>query len=227
MALHLSRYLIKLRLLPACHTFLRFYLSLLKVEVIGEEPAYEQFKKHGRIIVPVWHQRLLPALAYVTRFKHFNPIVMISRSRDGELIADMAQRLGLVPVRGSSSRGGAEAFMTLVKELERNPAVVHIVDGPGGPKGVVKPGLIRMANLSGAAIFPITISADRAWIAGSWDRFLVPKPFSKVTIQWEEPFFVPRDADPEKLEDLRKDIENRLIESYAEADLKAGWKAPL
>ncbi len=227
MALHLSRYLIKLRLLPVCHIFLRLYLSLLRLEILGEEPAYERFKKHGRIIVPVWHQRLLPALAYVTRFKDFNPIVMISRSRDGELIADMAHRLGLVPVRGSSSRGGVEAFMTLVKELERNPAVIHIVDGPRGPKSVVKPGLIRMAHLSGAAIFPVTISTDRAWVAGSWDRFLVPKPFSKVTIQWEEPFFVPADADPEALEDLRKNIEIRLIESYAKADLKAGWEAPL
>jgi len=227
LALHLSRYLIKLRLLPVCHIFLRLYLSLLRLEILGEEPAYERFKKHGRIIVPVWHQRLLPALAYVTRFKDFNPIVMISRSRDGELIADMAHRLGLVPVRGSSSRGGAGAFMTLVKELERNPAVIHIVDGPTGPKSVVKPGLIRMAHLSGAAIFPVTISADRAWVAGSWDRFLVPKPFSKVTIQWEEPFFVPTDADPEALEDLRKNIEIRLIESHAKADLKAGWEAPL
>ena len=227
MALHLSRYLIKLRLLPVCHIFLRLYLSLLRLEILGEEPAYERFKKHGRIIVPVWHQRLLPALAYVTRFKDFNPIVMISRSRDGELIADMAHRLGLVPVRGSSSRGGAEAFMTLVKELERNPAVIHIVDGPRGPKSVVKPGLIRMAHLSGAAIFPVTISTDRAWVAGSWDRFLVPKPFSKVTIQWEELFFVPTDADPEALEDLRKNIEIRLIKSYAKADLKAGWEAPL
>lgn len=227
MALHLSRYLIKFRLLPVCSIFLRTYLSLLRLEILGEEEAWERFKKHGRIIVPVWHQRLLPALAYVTRFRDFNPIVMISRSRDGELIADMAERLGLVPVRGSSSRGGAEAFMTIVKELERNPAAVHIVDGPRGPKGVVKPGLIRMAHLSGAAIFPITVSADRAWIAGSWDRFLVPKPFSKVTIRWEEPFFVPTDVDPEQLEDFRKDIENRLSESYAEADLKAGWKSPL
>ena len=227
MALHLSRYLIKWRLLPACHAFLRLYLSLLRLEIKGEESAYEEFVKHGRVIVPVWHQRLLPALAYVTRCRHFNPIVMISRSRDGELIADMARRLGLVPVRGSSSRGGTEAFMTIIRELERNPAVIHIVDGPRGPKGVVKPGLIRMAQLSGAAIFPVTISADRAWIAGSWDRFLVPKPFSRVTIRWESPFFVPGDAGPEKLEALRKDVENRLIASYAEADLKAGWEAPL
>ena len=227
MALHLSRYLITLRLLPVCHIFLRLYLSLLRLEILGEEAAYERFKKHGRIIVPVWHQRLLPALAYVTRFRDFNPIVMISRSRDGELIANMARRLGLIPVRGSSSRGGAEAFMTIVRELEKHPAAIHIVDGPRGPKSVIKPGLIRMAHLSGAAIFPITVSADRAWVAGSWDRFLVPKPFSKVTIQWEEPFFVPADADSKALEDLRKNLETRLIESYAKADLKAGWEAPL
>jgi lysophospholipid acyltransferase (LPLAT)-like uncharacterized protein len=84
-----------------------------------------------------------------------------------------------------------------------------------------------MANLSGAAIFPITVSADRAWIAGSWDRFLVPKPFSRVTIRWEEPFLVPADAGPETMKELRKDIEKRLVSSYAEADLAAGWDSPL
>ena len=227
MALHVSRYLLKLRLMPICHYFLRFYLSLLKLEVAGEEPAYTQFRKYGRVIVPLWHQRLLPALAYVTRFSHFNPIVMISRSRDGELIAEIAQRLGLVPVRGSSSRGGVEAFMTIVKELKKNPAVVHIVDGPRGPKGVVKPGLIRLAQLSGAPILPVIVSAENAWIAGSWDRFLVPKPFSRVTIRWEEAVTVPPDAGPEESEALRKNIENRLTAAYAEADLKLGWKKPL
>lgn len=227
MALHVSRYLLKFPLMPMCHYFLRFYLSLLRLEVAGEEDAYAQFRRHGRVIVPLWHQRLLPALAYVTKFTQFSPIVMISRSRDGELIARIAKRLGLVPVRGSSSRGGAEAFMTIVNALKENPVVVHIVDGPRGPKGVVKPGLIRMAQLSGAAILPVILSAEKAWIAGSWDRFLVPKPFSRVAIRWEQPVSVPRDAGAEGLEALRKDIENRLITAYAEADLKLGWKKPL
>jgi lysophospholipid acyltransferase (LPLAT)-like uncharacterized protein len=152
---------------------------------------------------------------------------MISQSRDGEFIADIAQRLGLFPVRGSSSRGGAEALKTIVRKLEENPMVGHIVDGPRGPKGKVKPGLIRMAQLSGAVVLPLILSVDKAWIAGSWDRFLIPKPFSRVTVRWEEPFSVPRKIDPEEFDSFREQIEEKLTQAHAEADLRSGWKTPL
>jgi lysophospholipid acyltransferase (LPLAT)-like uncharacterized protein len=91
----------------------------------------------------------------------------------------------------------------------------------------VKPGLIAMAQVSGAAIFPIIVSADRAWVMGSWDHFLVPKPFSKVTIKWGKPFLVPRRLPKDQSEALRQDIEKSLQEAYAEADLDSGWKTPL
>jgi lysophospholipid acyltransferase (LPLAT)-like uncharacterized protein len=227
LALHLSQHMIRWRLVPVCYIFLRTYMPLLRLKIIGEKTAYDQLKEHGRIIVPVWHQRLFPALAYVRRFREFRPIVMISQSRDGEFIADIAQRLGLVPVRGSSSRGGTEALKTIVSKLEEHPAVGHVVDGPRGPKGKVKPGLIRIAQLSGAVILPLILSVDRAWIAGSWDRFLIPKPFSRVTARWEEPFSVPRKADLEELDVYRREIEDRLIRAHAEADLGSGWKTPL
>jgi len=227
LALHLSKNIIRWRLTPVCYFFLRTYLPLLRLKVVGKETAYDLIKKHGRIIIPIWHQRLFPALAFACRLRDFHPIVMISQSRDGEFIADIAQRLGLVPVRGSSSRGGAEALKTIVRKLDENPVVGHIVDGPRGPKGKVKPGLIRMAQLSGAVVLPLILSVDKAWIAGSWDRFLIPKPFSRVTVRWEEPFSVPRKTDPEEFDALRRLIEERLIRAHAEADLGSGWKIPL
>jgi len=210
-----------------CYYFLRCYLYLLRIRVVGEEIALGCLADYGRLIVPVWHQRFLPALAYVTKFRHFEPIVMISQSRDGELAARLAKRLGLVPVRGSSTRGGTTALVGTLKALEKNPAVIHIVDGPTGPKGIVKPGLITMAQVSGAVILPAIVSANKAWIIGSWDEFLVPKPFSEVTIEWGQPFVVPRDIDPARFEELRKEIEQSLSEGYAEADLSSGWKHPL
>ncbi|MBW1774467.1 MAG: lysophospholipid acyltransferase family protein [Deltaproteobacteria bacterium] len=182
---------------------------------------------YGRLIVAVWHQRFLPALAYVMKFRHFEPIVMISQSKDGELAARLAKRLGLVPVRGSSTRGGTTALVAILKALEKNPAVIHIVDGPKGPKGIVKPGLISMAQVSGAIILPLIVSVNKAWIIGSWDEFLIPKPFSEVTIEWGQPFVVPRDINPARFEELRKEIEKSLAEEYAEADLCSGWKHPL
>jgi lysophospholipid acyltransferase (LPLAT)-like uncharacterized protein len=206
---------------------LRLYLSFLRVKVVGEEAAHKQFSKYGRVIAAVFHQRFLPALAYVTKFRNFKPIVMISQSSDGELIASLASRLGLVPVRGSSTRGGRDALMAILRALKKNPGVIHIVDGPTGPKGVVKPGLMAMAQVTGAPIFPVIISAEKAWVMRSWDRFLVPKPFSKVTIRWGDPFPVPRGTRPDQLEELRKQVESLMLEAHAEADLKSGWRRPL
>jgi len=221
------RHAILYRLIPLVYYLLRFYLSFLRVRVIGEEIALGCLSDYGGVVVAVWHQRFLPALAYVTKFRHFKPIVMISQSKDGELAARLAERLGLVPVRGSSSRGGTTALVAVTKALKNKQFVIHIVDGPKGPKGVVKPGLISMAQVSGAAVLPVIVSAKKAWIAGSWDRFLIPKPFSEVTIEWGQPFVVPRDLDPVEHEELRREIEQSLTEGYAEADLSSGWKHPL
>ncbi len=227
MGIRLSHRLLTYRLVPLFYHILRFYVSLLRIRVVGEEIALGSLTDYGRVIVAVWHQRILLGLAYVAKFRNFEPLIMISRSRDGDLGARLAERLGLVPVRGSSSRGGDTALAAILTALKKNPAVIHIVDGPQGPKGVVKPGLITMAQLSGAAILPIIVSARKAWILGNWDRFLVPKPFSEVTIEWGQPLVVPRDLDSSGNEELRMEIEQRLWEGYAEADLRYGWKHPL
>lgn len=223
----IAQHVLRYRLVPLCYYLLRLYLSFLRIRVVGEEAAHKHFLKYGRVIAAVWHQRFLPALGYVTKFRSFKPLVMISQSSDGELIASLVSRLGLVPVRGSSTRGGREALMDLLRAIKKNPGVIHIVDGPTGPKGVVKPGLMAMAQVTGAAILPIIVSADKAWVMKSWDRFLVPKPFSTVTIRWGDPFVVPRGTRPEQLEDLRRQVESAMKKSHAEADLNSGWPQPL
>ncbi len=227
MASQLPRIILKYHLVPVCYILLRVYLSLLRIKIVGEKEALQQLARHGRVVVALWHQRLLPSLAYAAKFRNMKLTVMISQSRDGELIAGMARRLGLVTVRGSSSRGGREAFVEILEGLKENPAVVHIVDGPRGPKGVIKPGLVRIAQLSGSVILPIIVSADRAWIMRSWDRFLVPKPFSKITIRWGKPFFLSHDMNRVQLETARKEIEDTMKKIYAEADLESGWTKPL
>ena len=204
MAFRVSNNILNHGFIPCAYYFLRLYVSLLRVRVIGEEAALDHLAKGGRIIAALWHQRFLGAVAYVTKFRRLNPCVMISQSRDGDLIAPIALRLGLEPVRGSGSKDGKKALSAIVEALKEKPAAVHVVDGPRGPKGEVKPGLIRMAQISGATIFPIFISAEKAWLARSWDRFLVPKPFSRVTIRWGQPFLVPKEKSMKSFENLRK-----------------------
>ena len=227
MAIHTYQYLIINFFIPLGYYLLRFYLFTLRVQVIGEEIALGSLADHERMIVAIWHQRLLPGLAYVIKFKHFRPVVMISQSKDGELAARLAERLGLIPVRGSSSKGGTVALAAVLEGLKNNLVAIHLVDGPRGPREVVKPGLISMAQISGGVILPIIVTAEKAWMTKSWDRFLIPKPFSKVTIEWGQPFVVPRNLDPDSSEELRGAIQNNLCEGHAEADQNAGWGHPI
>ena len=214
-------------LVPLAYMVTRVYLSSIRLKVVNEDALRKHLEKGRKAIGCFWHQRFFGALGYAKRFSIFSPSVMISNSRDGEIIAQVALRLGFRPIRGSSSRGGKEALAAIVQDLTKNTCVAHAVDGPRGPKGMVKAGLIRMAQLSRAAIFQIHISVDRAWIMNSWDRFLIPKPFSRILIRWEDPIFVPEELDSDAFEGIRSDIENRMTRGHAKDDLGWGWKRPL
>ena len=176
--------LFKIFLAPLAYFLLRLYLSLIQVRTLHED-ALLQFLQTGRkVVAAVWHQRFLGVLGYVTKFRFLSLSVMISKSRDGDWIAPVAKWLGLRPVRRSCNRGGKEALAVMVQDLAQHQAAVHIVDGPKGPKAVIKAGLIRLAQLSKAAIVPTYISVDHAWVTRSWDRFLIPKPFSRILIRF-------------------------------------------
>jgi len=208
---------------PAAYVAIRFYLSFMRIRVDREHLLFNHLQQGGKVIVAFWHQRFFGAIGYVKKFSVLAPSVIISKSRDGELISRAAIRLGIRPVRGSSSRGGKEALAAMVADLSLHPAAIHAVDGPRGPKGTVKAGVIRMAQLSQAAIFPLYISAERAWVTRSWDRFLIPKPFSRILIRWDDPIFIPTTITPESFEAVRLDLENRLIRGHAADDLNWGW----
>jgi lysophospholipid acyltransferase (LPLAT)-like uncharacterized protein len=115
----------------------------------------------------------------------------------------------------------------MVQDLAQHQAALHIVDGPRGPKAGVKAGLIRLAQLSKAAIVPVYISVDRAWVARSWDRFLIPKPFSRVLVRFGEPIDVPEQIDSETFEALRRKVEKKMIDGHAQDDLNFDWEKPL
>ena len=127
--------------------------------------------------------------------------------------------LGWQPVRGSSSKGGSDGLQQLKALSQKGYRIGHIVDGPTGPFGVVKPGLLRIAQVSGVAIVPTITSSDRRWTFRSWDRFMVPKPFSRVIIRFGEPVYVPSDLDEDGFEKVRVLVEQRMEELYEDTDL--------
>jgi hypothetical protein len=224
---HLSRFAIKFGLIPFAYYLIRIYFSSIRIRTINEDLVINRFKSDQKVIGAIWHQRIILALGYAKRFRAYKPSVMISQSRDGDMIADVYSRFNFRPVRGSSSRGGREALAAIIADLSENPFAVHVLDGPRGPKGVVKPGMVVMAQLSGVPIFPAYLSVNRAWVLNSWDRTLIPKPFSTIFVRWGDPVIVPAHLDDETFERTRKQIEDYIREDQVRQDRENGWAFPL
>ena len=166
------------------YRLIRAYSWTFRIKVENEDDWLTHLKNGGTVLICIWHQQFFPAIRYFKKYQKYNPSLMISRSRDGEIIAGVAKRTGWHPVRGSSSRGGSEALHGMIDRLKASRLSGHVVDGPRGPAGIVKSGVIRMAHTTGAMIVPFYTSADRAWYMNSWDKFVLPKPFAKVTLRF-------------------------------------------
>jgi lysophospholipid acyltransferase (LPLAT)-like uncharacterized protein len=183
------------------------------VDVEHEQPVLDA---GGSLIYASWHQRFF---AGITLFATRKPIaIMISQSRDGAVIARIVDLLGWRPVRGSSSRGGKQALRQLKDLAGGGYRIGHIVDGPKGPPGVVKPGLLTMAQVTGLPIIPTITSAQRQWVFKSWDRFMLPKFFSKVIIRFGEAITIAETLDGEEFEAQRLLVEGRLRDLYDDTD---------
>jgi lysophospholipid acyltransferase (LPLAT)-like uncharacterized protein len=197
--------------------------STYTIRVIGTETEKNILKKKQVPIYASWHQRFFPG---ITLFAIRKPIsIMISQSRDGELISGIVNRLGWRPVRGSSSRGGRHALREIKTLAHKGYKIGHIVDGPRGPLGIVKSGLLIIAQFSGMPILPTITSAERKWVFNSWDRFMIPKPFSRVIFRFGDEIYVPENLGGAAFEEKRLSIEITLKKIYVETD--SLWKDPV
>jgi lysophospholipid acyltransferase (LPLAT)-like uncharacterized protein len=136
------------------------------------------------IIYCFWHSQILP-LGYI--FRGIGVKALISSSADGERASAVAQRWKHETIRGSSSRHGISALRQCVRELDRKKNLVLVPDGPRGPREIVKPGVGQIAIMSGAPVFPVSVVPDSSWKLRSWDRFLIPKPFTRIEIHIGNP----------------------------------------
>jgi len=209
--------------LPYGGLFLIKIISMTyRVKMVDAHNEKEILDGEKRLVYASWHQRFFPGITFFSTRK---PIaIIISKSLDGEMIARAVDILGWYPIRGSSSRGGKEA-LAKIKELARsNYKVGHIVDGPRGPFGVVKPGLLKIAQAGKLPVVPTITSAENKWIFNSWDRFMVPKPFSRIIIRFGNPIQVPSELNEREFEEKRCEIEDRLKNLYERTDLI--WTRP-
>lgn len=198
------------------YKFIRIYSATLRLEVQNEEAWLEAYlNQDQRILLCAHHQQFFSAIRYFQKYKMYKPGMMISQSKDGELISAVANKTGWTTVRGSSSRGGGEALKGMIDHLGEHRLAAHIIDGPRGPFGRVKPGAIKLAQVTGAVVVPFYIGADKAWYARSWDRFLIPRPFSRVVLRFGEGLTFEPTATKEAFEAQRKELEMVMLEANA------------
>ncbi|MFC1888404.1 lysophospholipid acyltransferase family protein [Thermodesulfobacteriota bacterium] len=205
-------------------------LTCRVVGVEGEERDRDAVGGHGgRAVYCTWHQRMFYHFHY---FGSLGVTMMISRSRDGEWAARTAHHLGFKNVRGSTSKrgvskGGAEAWRELIERVEEGESAGMLVDGPTGPPREVKRGAVLIASKTGAPMIPEMWGCDRAWVLNTWDRYMIPKPFSRIHVIHGEPIYVPPDIDREGVEKYMRLLEDRMNGDARRCDEIFGIERPV
>lgn len=187
----------------------------LRFHVRGEE-RYRELRKNRRpTILLIWHGRIFPA-PYFFRKRGMMPLV--SPSGDGEILARILHRWGYKVLRGSGSHSVVDAWKAMTQELRSGGELIMVPDGPKGPAGKLKAGCLKLASETGAAIVPVAIAASRGKHLTSWDRFLIPRPFTQIAVILGPAFDVAPGLRGGALEDERLKIEDEMLRLEAEAD---------
>jgi lysophospholipid acyltransferase (LPLAT)-like uncharacterized protein len=185
---------------------IRLIGSTLRYEISAETEEGMREPAHPGIFA-FWHRCVIPA-TYRWRNQPF--AVLTSRSFDGEYIARIITRFGLEAVRGSSSRGGAEGLRDLQRAIEQGRSAVFTIDGPRGPRYIAKRGATALGRITGVRIVPFYIAVENHWTLHSWDRMIVPRPFSRVHARAAKPVHVPLGADDETFNRCHAELQAAL-----------------
>ena len=180
------RYWLTNRIPSLLYHLVRAYSWTFRLHVENEKPWLDHLQEGGRVLLCAWHQQFFSAIGYFKTYAPYHPSLMISQSKDGDIIAGIAQKSGWHAVRGSSSRNGGGALKEMIGQLQLTGLAAHVVDGPKGPAGIIKAGAVSLARSAGAVVVPIYTTANSAWYFKSWDRFMLPKPFAKVHLRFGE-----------------------------------------
>jgi hypothetical protein len=161
----------------------------------------------GGEIYCFWHQCVLPTALY---YRRTHAVILISRSFDGELITRTLRLFGFDAARGSSSRAGGEGLRGLKRVIDSGRPAIFTADGPRGPIYQTKMGPIKLAQVTGAPVGAFHFQPERAWVVNSWDRFLVPKPFTRIVVSWAQWTRVPADLPESEMEPKRQELNAAL-----------------
>lgn len=191
----------------------------LRYSISWEEPPSPAGAIFERpVIYSFWHRAVF---AGAWLWRKAGAAVMVSRSFDGEYIARTIEKLGFVAVRGSSSRGGAEALLGLKSQVEKGNAVVFTIDGPRGPKYVAKQGPVLLSCATALPMAAFYVAIEDAWVLNTWDALMIPKPFSKALVRFSKKIQVPENADDRQMSDFHRELQSALdrVTAYAESNV--------
>jgi lysophospholipid acyltransferase (LPLAT)-like uncharacterized protein len=155
-----------------------------RIRVRGAEHLQGLRQARRPFVFVLWHSRILPLLY---QHRHEDIVLLISRHRDGEYLANLGERWGYRSVRGSTKRGGEVGLLGIVRALQGGAVVAITPDGPRGPAEQVQPGAVAAAQHAGVPLLPIGARPSSAWWLGSWDRMCIPKPFARLDIVYGAP----------------------------------------
>ncbi|HJW32481.1 MAG TPA: lysophospholipid acyltransferase family protein [Holophagaceae bacterium] len=188
---------IQFRLIPCLTAHLaKAWHATLRVRVEGGDAVADLVREDQRFILSFWHRRLFGMpLAYPFKRPERGVAILSSDSRDGERSAATWRWFGIHAVRGTASDDGAKALVRMIQAVRQGWDFGITPDGPRGPVRELKPGVIALARKTGAWVVPVTVAYDRAWTLNTWDRMVIPMPFSTTVVRYGEPFRVPPQAD--------------------------------
>ncbi len=193
---------------PLGAAFISALCSTCRVEVFGGEIETSLLRERKDILFPCWHRGIF---YYAYHFKNCGGATLISESKDGEIIARIIDRLGMKSFRGSTTKNGTKAMNDLVEFIKQGHYGGFTPDGPIGPPYVSKPGIIQVAARTGSPLVPFAWDARPSFEFNSWDRFVLPLPFSRIAVVYDfEPMYVPQGLSTLEYEELRKEFDRRM-----------------
>lgn len=208
--------------------FVRLWFGTVRIKIINRRIYEEYFlnnKEKGNVVAASWHRHAIFFFYFFRNIK--NGVAMVSRSKDGELIARVGKRFGYYSVRGSSSKGGGEALHAMIDYINKGGAPKicgTAVDGPRGPARVLKKGMLVLAKETGSYFIPLACSGTKViTFHKAWDKTIIPYPFSTVVMEFHDPFIIPKDISEEELENLRVRTEKIFNELTDNVDKIAGY----
>jgi len=195
--------------------FLIEWVGYLLIRALGSTLRYSISWEDGSagdqrvrpVIYSFWHSCMIPAI-YLWR--NSGGRVMSSDSFDGEYTGRIIRKFGFVKVRGSSSKGAVRSLIALKREVDRGFSPAFTIDGPRGPRFVVKPGPVLLSKLTGAPMSGFHVALDKPWVLNTWDKLMIPRPFSRALMRVSCNMIVPKDSDDAAMEKWRQQLQDAL-----------------